>query len=97
MYLKYAINTIYKTSITFKKKSTSLKTVFDNWNIQTQLWLRRICYDRLHTGKTLGVFVLSAFWHGFYPGYYFCFLLCAFMVYAARGVSQLKKIIKKKL
>lgn len=68
------------------EKATSIKTVFDRWNIQTQLWLRRIAYDRLHTGKTLGVFVLSAFWHGFYPGYYFCFIVSAFFVYAGRGV-----------
>ena len=64
-----------------------MKTVFDNWNIQTQVWLRRIAYDRLSTGKTLGVFVLSAFWHGFYPGYYMTFVLAAFSVYAGRGVK----------
>lgn len=68
--------------------STSMKSVFDNWNIQTQLWLRRIAYDRLSTGKTLGVFVLSAFWHGFYPGYYMTFVLAAFSVYAGRGIRR---------
>ena len=71
----------------YLKTSTSMKTVFDNWNIQTQVWLRRIAYDRLSTGKTLGVFVLSAFWHGFYPGYYMTFVLAAFSVYAGRGVK----------
>lgn len=71
----------------YLKTSTSMKTVFDNWNIQTQVWLRRIAYDRLSTGKTLGVFVLSAFWHGFYPGYYMTFVLAAFSVYAGRGVE----------
>lgn len=68
--------------------STSMKSIFDNWNIQTQLWLRRIAYDRLPTGKTLGVFVLSAFWHGFYPGYYMTFVLAAFYVYAGRGIRR---------
>ena len=68
--------------------STSMKVIFDNWNIQTQLWLRRIAYDRLSTGKTLGVFVLSAFWHGFYPGYYLTFVLCAFLVYSGRGIRR---------
>lgn len=67
---------------------TSMKALFDNWNIGTQLWLRRIAYDRLSTGKTLGVFVLSAFWHGFYPGYYMTFILAAFMVYAGRGIRR---------
>ncbi len=42
----------------FLKTSTCMKEVFENWNIQTQLWLKRIGYDRLPTGKTLGVFVL---------------------------------------
>lgn len=67
---------------------TSMKSIFDNWNIQTQIWLRRIAYDRLATGKTLGVFVLSAFWHGFYPGYYMTFVLAAFYVYAGRGIRR---------
>jgi lysophospholipid acyltransferase 1/2 len=31
-------------------------------NIETALWLRRICYDRMTKGRTLGVFVLSAIW-----------------------------------
>lgn len=65
-----------------------MKSIFDNWNIQTQLWLRRIAYDRLSTGKTLGVFVLSAFWHGFYPGYYMTFVLAAFSVYTGRGIRR---------
>jgi lysophospholipid acyltransferase 1/2 len=76
------------------KTGTSVKTMFDNWNIQTQLWLRRIAYDRLPTGKTLGVFVLSAFWHGFYPGYYLTFVLSAFMVYSGRGV-KLENFLKE--
>jgi hypothetical protein len=41
----------------------------------------------LPTLKTLGVFVLSAAWHGFYPGYYFAFVTAAFVVYAGRGVN----------
>ncbi len=31
-------------------------------NIETGTWLRRVCYDRIQKGGTLGVFVLSAFW-----------------------------------
>ena len=31
-------------------------------NIETGIWLRRVCYDRIQKGGTLGVFVLSAFW-----------------------------------
>ncbi|CAF0824035.1 unnamed protein product [Adineta steineri] len=68
--------------------ATSLKVILDNWNIQTTTWLRRICYDRLKQGRTLGVFVLSALWHGFYPGYYVCFILAAFETYAGRGIRR---------
>ncbi|CAF1375050.1 unnamed protein product [Rotaria sp. Silwood1] len=68
--------------------ATSLKVVLDVWNIQTTIWLRRVCYDRLNKGRTLGVFVLSAFWHGFYPGYYVSFILAAFQTYAGRGIRR---------
>ncbi len=61
--------------------------VLDSWNIQTQIWLKRVCFTRLPTMKTIGVFALSAVWHGFYPGYYFTFISGAVFVYAGRGVS----------
>jgi len=35
---------------------------FSSINIETTLWLRRICYDRMKKGRTIGVFVLSALW-----------------------------------
>lgn len=59
------------------------------------MWLRRIAYDRLKTGtgKTFGVFILSAFWHGFYPGYYFTFTLTALAVYCGRRVINLSLLI----
>jgi lysophospholipid acyltransferase 1/2 len=65
-----------------------MKVVFDSWNIQTSIWLRRICFDRLPTLKTIGVFVLSAFWHGFYPGFYISFVTASFAVYAGRGIRR---------
>ncbi|CAF3143433.1 unnamed protein product [Rotaria socialis] len=68
--------------------ATSLKAILDLWNMQTVLWLRRICYDRMTKGRTLSVFVLSALWHGFYPGYYVCFVLAAFETYAGRGIRR---------
>ncbi|CAF2769942.1 unnamed protein product [Rotaria sp. Silwood2] len=68
--------------------ATSLKVILDVWNIQTAIWLRRVCYDRLYKGRTLGVFVLSALWHGFYPGYYVSFILAAFQTYAGRGIRR---------
>jgi hypothetical protein len=43
------------------------------WNKGTQNWLERYVYTR--TGNSLmATYFISAFWHGFYPGYYFFFM-----------------------
>ncbi|KAG8442332.1 hypothetical protein GDO86_011216 [Hymenochirus boettgeri] len=68
--------------------STSFKMYIDNWNIQTAVWLKRICYDRApkyHTGLT---FLLSALWHGVYPGYYFTFITGIPVMLAARVIRK---------
>lgn len=63
-----------------------------NWNINTNNWLRNYMYLRVTPkGKkpgfraTLATFVTSAFWHGFYPGYYLAFVLAAFMQNTAKS------------
>ncbi|KAI8810569.1 MBOAT, membrane-bound O-acyltransferase family-domain-containing protein [Cladochytrium replicatum] len=58
----------------------SPKEVTDHWNIRTTLWLRRCVYNRVGGSRSLAkllTYVVSAFWHGFYPGYYFAFVLGA--------------------
>lgn len=63
----------------------SLKPVVDAWNISTTRWLREVFYDRLPTScRTILVFLISAFWHGFYPGYYIMFLSFALFTAASR-------------
>ncbi|GLD95209.1 hypothetical protein PINS_up003851 [Pythium insidiosum] len=43
------------------------------WNKGTQNWLERYVYTR--TGNSLmATYFVSAFWHGFYPGYYLFFM-----------------------
>lgn len=56
-----------------------------HWNINTNHWLRNYVYLRVTPkGKkpgfraTLATFFTSAFWHGFYPGYYLTFILGSF-------------------
>jgi MBOAT, membrane-bound O-acyltransferase family len=44
-----------------------------NWNKKTSFWLTRYVYIRTG-GSLLAVYSLTAFWHGFYPGYYMFFL-----------------------
>lgn len=64
------------------------------WNINTNNWLRNYVYLRVTAkGKkpgfraTLATFLASAFWHGFYPGYYLTFVLAAFMQNVAKSES----------
>jgi len=59
----------------------------DSWNILTTHWLRHCVYERVHPSiGTWVVFLVSAFWHGFYPGYYIAFLTAALFTTAARLV-----------
>jgi lysophospholipid acyltransferase len=62
------------------------------WNINTNQWLRNYMYLRVTPkGKkpgfqaTLATFVTSAFWHGFYPGYYMAFILASFLQTIAKS------------
>ncbi|KAJ8394624.1 hypothetical protein AAFF_G00044270 [Aldrovandia affinis] len=68
--------------------ATSFKMFIDNWNIQTGVWLKRVCYDRATHHRTALTFVLSALWHGVYPGYYFTFLTAIPITIAARAVRK---------
>lgn len=51
----------------------NLSTLSKEWNKKTSLWLTRYVYIRTG-GNLMAVYGLSAFWHGFYPGYYLFFL-----------------------
>lgn len=56
------------------------------WNKTTQSWLRRTAYERAPRKlSVLATYMLSAVWHGFYPGYYMTFLGGALFTYAARN------------
>lgn len=57
-----------------------------SWNKNTNHWLRNYIYLRVTPrGKkpgfraSLATFTTSAFWHGFYPGYYLTFILGSFV------------------
>ncbi|KAI0395366.1 MBOAT family protein [Xylariaceae sp. FL0594] len=62
-----------------------------NWNMNTNKWLRYYVYLRVTPRNkkpgfraSMATFVTSAFWHGFYPGYYLAFLLASFVQTAAK-------------
>lgn len=61
------------------------------WNMNTNNWLRNYVYLRVTPrGKKPGfrasliTFATSAFWHGFYPGYYLTFILASLIQTAAK-------------
>jgi len=51
----------------------NVKTLSAAWNKKTAGWLGRYVYMR-SGGSLVATYGLSAFWHGFYPGYYMFFL-----------------------
>ncbi|XP_064846784.1 lysophospholipid acyltransferase 2b [Oncorhynchus masou masou] len=68
--------------------ATSFKMFLDNWNIQTAHWLKRVCYERCPYNPTAATFILSAMWHGAYPGYYLTFLTGIVVTLAARAMRH---------
>ncbi|KAI8803481.1 MBOAT, membrane-bound O-acyltransferase family-domain-containing protein [Cladochytrium replicatum] len=84
--------------------ASNLKEVFDNWNIMTAKWLRQTVYVRIKNDAlrdttpggtsrsgglaSLATFLVSAAWHGFYPGYYLTFTSGAFFLQVARVVRK---------
>ena len=60
-----------------------------NWNIGVQKWLRRCIYERVKSNGQFITFMVSAFWHGFYGGYYISFSLWFLMVFLSQLVFRL--------
>jgi hypothetical protein len=57
------------------------------WNRKSSNWLTRYVYIRTG-GNLLAVYGTSAFWHGFYPGYYFFFLSVPLLTFAERVIKK---------
>ncbi|KAM4688963.1 lysophospholipid acyltransferase 1 [Discoglossus pictus] len=81
---RYKWDLISSLNIWNIETATSFKMYIDNWNIPTAAWLKRVCYNRVPRYRTGLTFLLSALWHGVYPGYYFTFLTGIPMMLAAR-------------
>ncbi|KAL8824788.1 MAG: hypothetical protein Q9191_004826 [Dirinaria sp. TL-2023a] len=77
------------------ESAQNTRAYLENWNINTNHWLRNYMYLRVTPkGKkpgfraSLATFTTSAFWHGFYPGYYLSFILAAFLQTIAKSVRR---------
>ncbi|POS84053.1 hypothetical protein EPUL_004506, partial [Erysiphe pulchra] len=73
----------------------NFRTYLGSWNINTNNWLRNYMYLRVTPqGKkpgfraSMATFVTSAFWHGFYPGYYLSFILGSFVQTVAKNFRR---------
>ena len=82
------------------ESAQNTRAYIENWNMNTNNWLRNCMYLRVTPkGKkpgfraSLATFVTSAFWHGFYPGYYLSFVLAAFLQTIAKSKVSLHEIV----
>ncbi|KAJ3555046.1 hypothetical protein NPX13_g10446 [Xylaria arbuscula] len=72
------------------------RAYLENWNMNTNKWLRYYIYLRVTPRNrkpgfraSMATFGTSAFWHGFYPGYYLAFVLASFVQTAAKRMFNL--------
>ena len=86
------LNNVYPWGIESAQNS---RAYLENWNKNTNNWLRHYVYLRVtpHGKKpgfraSLATFTASAFWHGFYPGYYLTFILAAFIQTVAKNFRR---------
>ncbi|KAJ3194706.1 lysophospholipid acyltransferase [Irineochytrium annulatum] len=69
----------------------SPRAFIGSWNILTNQWLRNCVYNRIveaggkQSQANWATWVCSAFWHGFYPGYYITFVSGAMLT--STGIS----------
>jgi hypothetical protein len=73
-------------ALTFET-ADNLKTLTAAWNKKTANWLGKYVYMRTG-GSLVATYGLSAFWHGFYPGYYFFFLSVPLLTFCERTARK---------
>ncbi|ELR25469.1 Membranebound O-acyltransferase domain containing protein 2, putative [Acanthamoeba castellanii str. Neff] len=72
----------------------NMREVTDSWNICTSSWLKQYVYLRFSPdGKpnmlaTMLTYFTSAFWHGFYPGYFMFFLMGAVLTETGKNLRR---------
>lgn len=84
----------------------SPSNVFKYWNMMVGIWLKRYVRDRFIFYENLQptnlrknisyllTFMISAFWHGFYPSYYISFTHFPFMIMLYHNYEKINKIYK---
>lgn len=73
---EYNFETIRNLDIYNVETCSTFRETLRHWNICVQYWLAMNVYKRFPNKKyrTIATLITSAFWHGFYPGHYFCIM-----------------------
>lgn len=88
--IAYDFGKVEVTNMTKFYLDPTIKIKGENWNMSVQVALRRYIYENLYNPQDykgdekmkkkkqamaqLGTVIVSAFWHGLYPGYYISFV-----------------------
>ncbi|GMS92312.1 hypothetical protein PENTCL1PPCAC_14487, partial [Pristionchus entomophagus] len=71
------------------ESALSFKDTLDSWNTSTMGWLRRVAFDRAPKKyRTISTYLLSAWWHGIFMGYYVTFLGGAIFTLGGKGFRR---------
>lgn len=89
-------NRLQNVNIRQIELAPNLRVLLSGWNANTAEWLRYSVYNRIYkkesqrssTVATVVTFLLSAFWHGYYPGYYLTFLGMAWLTDISRNCRK---------
>lgn len=88
-------NRVENISIHEVELSENPRMMMESWNKNTASWLKRSIYTRFLDNQpgrlsaaTYLTYFVSALWHGFRPGYYFCFLSASLMTLSGRALRK---------
>ena len=72
-----------------------IKDFMENWNMSVHLWLKNYIFLRVvkkdkrdSLRPIMTTFLVSAIWHGFYPGYFVFFVSTALLDYVYKQAAK---------
>ncbi|KAG9393957.1 Membrane bound O-acyl transferase, MBOAT [Carpediemonas membranifera] len=88
---RYVYGKYSNIDIVHFETTPDVRTVTGAWNRGTNRWLKYYIYDRVpapRAVRTLMTYLMSALWHGFFPGYYVFFLAMALGTFTHRALRK---------
>jgi lysophospholipid acyltransferase 7 len=88
---QFNFDTIHNIDVSVCELSPTLRGTIHAWNKTIQYWMAAYIYKRLpfHSNplKVTLTMLVSAYWHGLYPGYYLTFLSASFYLYVEQTLQ----------